>query len=364
MLVVDDEYGPRESIAFTLGGEFAVGTADRGRLALELIREKQYDSVVLDIRMPEMDGIRTLGELRKIDPHVSVIMLTGYGTLQTAQQAMVGGANQYLRKPPDVKELLEAVRRQVAATRERRAQVAAARQAVSLGESLRREILTKEPQIWQAKASVELVHDLSNPLSVVVGYSALLADEARRLAQAAPEEAGRVLEYSEVVAKAAQFCHHLAENWRGASKEAASFERVDLPSLVKEVLATVLPGENAVTLTGLPVAPVLGSKYELMRVVQNLIKNAAESGAKRINVEVSRQKEGVRLTIQDDGPGMSPEEIRKALGGGYTTKANGTGLGLSICKHILGSHGGGISITSTPGQGTNCIIDLPAIRAP
>ena len=72
----------------------------------------------------------------------------------------------------------------------------------------------------------------------------------------------------------------------------------------------------------------------------------------------------MRLTIQDDGPGMSPEEIRKALGGGYTTKANGTGLGLSICKHILGSHGGGISITSTPGQGTNCIIDLPAIRAP
>lgn len=100
MLVVDDEYGPRESIAFTLGGEFAVGTADRGRLALELIREKQYDSVVLDIRMPEMDGIRTLDELRKIDPHVSVIMLTGYGTLHTAQQAMVGGANQYLRKPP------------------------------------------------------------------------------------------------------------------------------------------------------------------------------------------------------------------------------------------------------------------------
>ena len=364
VLVVDDEYGPRESIAFTLGGEFAVGTADRGRLALELIREKQYDSVVLDIRMPEMDGIRTLAELRKIDPHVSVIMLTGYGTLQTAQEAMVGGSNQYLRKPPDVKELLEAVRRQVAATRERRAQVAAARQAVSLGESLRREILSKKPQIWQAKASVELVHDLSNPLSVVVGYSALLADEARRLAQAAPEEAGRVLEYSEVVAKAAQFCHHLAENWRGASKEAASFERVDLPSLVKEVLATVLPGENAVALTGLPVAPVLGSKYELMRVVQNLIKNAAESGAKRINVEVSRQKDGVRLTIQDDGPGMSPEEIRKALGGGYTTKANGTGLGLSICKHILGSHGGGISITSTPGQGTNCIIDLPAIRAP
>lgn len=210
---------------------------------------------------------------------------------------------------------------------------------------------------------MELVHDLSNPLSVVVGYSALLADEARRLAQAAPEEAGRLLEYSEVVAKAAQFCHHLAENWRGASKEAASFERVDLPSLVREVLATVLPGENAVILTGLPVAPILGSKFELMRVVQNLIKNAIESGSKRINVEVSRQKEGVRLTIQDDGPGMSPEEIRKALGGGYTTKESGTGLGPGICKHIVGGHGGRLSITSDSHRGTTCTIELPASRA-
>ena len=364
VLVVDDEYGPRESIAYTLGGEFTVGTADRGRLALEMVREREYDAVVLDIRMPEMDGIRTLEELRKIDPQVSVIMLTGYGTLQTAQQAMVGGANQYLRKPPDVKELLDAVRLQAAATRQRRTQAAAARQAIALGETLRREILTKEPQIWQARASVELVHDLSNPLSVVVGYSALVADEARRLVQAKPEEAGRLIEYTEVVSKAARFCHHLAENWRGASREAVSFEPLDLPSVVKEVLSTVLPGETAVKLTGLPAAAVLGSKYELMRVVQNLIKNALESGAKRINVDVSRHEERIRLAVEDDGPGMSPEDIRKALGGGYTTKLNGTGLGLSICKHILASHGGGLTIASSFDYGTNCRIDLPAIRIP
>jgi len=364
VLVVDDEYGPRESIAYTLGGEFTVGTADRGRLALEMVREREYDAVVLDIRMPEMDGIRTLEELRKIDPQVSVIMLTGYGTLQTAQQAMVGGANQYLRKPPDVKELLDAVRLQAAATRQRRTQAAAARQAIALGETLRREILTKEPQIWQARASVELVHDLSNPLSVVVGYSALVADEARRLVQAKPEEAGRLIEYTGVVSKAARFCHHLAENWRGASREAVSFEPLDLPSVVKEVLSTVLPGETAVKLTGLPAAAVLGSKYELMRVVQNLIKNALESGAKRINVDVSRHEERIRLAVEDDGPGMSPEDIRKALGGGYTTKLNGTGLGLSICKHILASHGGGLTIASSFDYGTNCRIDLPAIRIP
>jgi DNA-binding NtrC family response regulator len=120
VLVVDDEYGPRQSIAYTLGAEFAVDSTDRAADALKRIRETRYHVVVLDIRMPEMDGIKALEELRKIDPHVSVIMLTGYGMLATAQQAMVAGANQYLRKPPDVNELIEAVRRQAEATHLRR----------------------------------------------------------------------------------------------------------------------------------------------------------------------------------------------------------------------------------------------------
>ena len=109
VLVVDDEYGPRESIAYTLATSFSVETAERAAEALRKIKDQHYHVVVLDIRMPEMDGIKALEELRKIDPHVSVIILTGYGMLSTAQQAMVGGANQYMRKPPDVAELIDAV---------------------------------------------------------------------------------------------------------------------------------------------------------------------------------------------------------------------------------------------------------------
>lgn len=229
---MDDEVGPRESVAYALGGEFEVATADRGRTAVRMVAEMEYDAVVLDIRMPEMDGIRTLGELRGVDPLVSVIMLTGYGTLQTAQQAMVGGANQYLRKPPDVAELLEAVRKQAAATRERRAQTAAARQAKSLNEALRREIRENEPRIWQAKASVELVHDLSNPLSIVVGYAALVEEQARRLAARIPDEAGPLASHAGMVARAAEYCNHLAENWRGAFRESEAYGPVDLLSVV------------------------------------------------------------------------------------------------------------------------------------
>src|SRR5688572_32918580 len=211
VLVVDDEYGPRESIAFSLSAEFEVETADRARDALVKIKTKPYSAIVLDIRMPDMDGIRALEELRKIDAHVSVIMLTGYGTLLTAQQAMVAGANQYLRKPPDIAELIEAVRKQTQATRVRRAQAQVANEAQSMNAALKREIEQNEPQIWQARASVELVHDLNNPLTVVIGYAALLAEEARSLAQRDAALAQKLLDYSGMVEKAAEYCHHLSD---------------------------------------------------------------------------------------------------------------------------------------------------------
>ncbi|MGH7994967.1 MAG: response regulator, partial [Opitutaceae bacterium] len=209
VLVVDDEYGPRESIAFTLGTEFAVDTSERAADALEKLKAREYATMILDIRMPGMDGIRALEEIRKVDPHIAVIMLTGYGTLLTAQQAMAGGANQYLRKPPDVAELIAAVRKHAEQTVLRRKQAKLARDALDLNATLKKEIERTEPQVWQGKASVELVHDLNNPLTVVIGYTNLLVDEARALAHRDPDAGRKIYEFAQMVEKAAEYCHHL-----------------------------------------------------------------------------------------------------------------------------------------------------------
>ncbi len=309
VLVVDDEYGPRESIAFSLSGEFAVETAERAREALVKIQSRAYAAVVLDIRMPEMDGIRALEELRKIDAHVSVIMLTGYGTLLTAQQAMVAGANQYLRKPPDIAELLDAVRKQTQATRLRRAQAQAASDAQSMSSALKREIEQNEPQIWQARASVELVHDLNNPLTVVIGYAALVAEEARLVSQRDPDAGKKLLEYGAMVEKAAEYCHHLSENWRMASKQATEFQRVDLVQIALEVRNVIFFGNVAIQCAGLPEAWVRGSKFELMRVLQNLFKNSLEAGATRLTVGFTRRGDQIELAIADNGSGRDPERV-------------------------------------------------------
>lgn len=360
VLVVDDEYGPRESIAFSLGAEFAVDTAERAKEALAKLRARQFAAVVMDIRMPEMDGIKALEELRKIDPHVSVIMLTGYGTLLTAQQAMLAGANQYLRKPPDIAELIEAVRRQTQATRLRRAQANLAREALEMNSALKREIERSEPQIWQARASVELVHDLNNPLTVVIGYASLMAEEARIIGQRDPESARKLIEYSSMVEKAAEYCHHLSENWRMASKQSQQFTRVDLVHIVHEVRQVIFFGNTAIQCAGQAEAWVRGSRFELMRVFQNLFKNALEAGATRLLVSFVMRGAQIEMSVADNGAGMDAERLKRALHGGYSSKANGTGLGLSICRHLAGTHGSTFSVESAPGKGTTVHLLFPA----
>jgi signal transduction histidine kinase len=362
VLVVDDEYGPRESIAYTLATSFSVETAERAAEALKKIKDQHFHVVVLDIRMPEMDGIKALEELRKIDPHVSVIILTGYGMLSTAQQAMVGGANQYMRKPPDVAELIDAVRHQAEAAQLRRQQAKMSNDAIALNAALKKEIDSNQPQIWQARASVELVHDLNNPLTVVIGYSALMVEEAHKLAQNNPELGKRMADYAVIVEKAAEYCHHLSENWRTSSKKMSEFTLLDLVGVAFEVKQVIFFGSPVVQISGNDDVWINGSKYELMRIFQNLLKNSIESGATRVIVDFAVKAGKAVVKINDNGPGMDEDRVHRAMHGGFTSKENGTGLGLSICRHLTGSHGGEFAIQSEPGVGTTITLTFPAIN--
>lgn len=360
VLVVDDEYGPRESIAFTLGTEFAVDKAERAREALEMITKIEYAVIILDIRMPEMDGIKALVEIRKIDPEVGVIILTGYGTLATAQQAMKGKANQYLRKPPDIEELLESVRQQAKGTSIRRQEELANRQAKVMLERLKHEISEVETDVWQGRASVELVHDLANPLTVLIGYAEMLKQEAELLAKLAPGKAERLLEFTDIVARSAGYCQHLAENWRQVSTETEDFAELDLVDLAKEIHRVIFFSKPAITLDGLEVLKVRGLRMELARVFQNLVRNALDAEPQRIEVIFEKSENAAVVRIRDDGEGMDDPTIIRALNGGFTTKAHGTGLGLSICRHILGVHGATIDIQSVKDKGTEVRLSFPA----
>lgn len=146
-----------------------------------------------------------------------------------------------------------------------------------------------------------------------------------------------------------------------ASKKVPEFSLLDLVSVAHEVRQVIFFGTTVVQITGAPEAWIRGSKFDLMRVFQNLLKNSIESGASRVVVEISSAEGKNIVAITDNGPGMDEDRIHRAMHGGFTSKENGMGLGLSICRHLTGSHGGAFAIESKPGVGTTVRLSFPAL---
>lgn len=110
ILIVDDEERFRNTMCKLLTVEgYEASTAGSGPDALEELRGTAYDLVILDIRMPEMNGVQVLSEIKKIDASLEVIIMTGYASVDTAKEIMKLGAYDYLLKPYAIDELLEKI---------------------------------------------------------------------------------------------------------------------------------------------------------------------------------------------------------------------------------------------------------------
>jgi DNA-binding NtrC family response regulator len=111
LLLVDDEETMLKYLSrFLIKRGFDISTAINGKEALEKIKKNDYITVLLDVLMPEMDGIETLREIKKIKPITEVIMLTGHASVQVAIEGMRLGAFDYLMKPFDREELIAKLR--------------------------------------------------------------------------------------------------------------------------------------------------------------------------------------------------------------------------------------------------------------
>lgn len=111
ILIVDDEERFRLTLSKRLAerGLEVGATVGTGMEALQKIREKAYDVVVLDVKMPGLDGIQTLGEIKKINPQIEVILLTGHASVDSAVDGMRLGAYDYLMKPCEIEILMEKI---------------------------------------------------------------------------------------------------------------------------------------------------------------------------------------------------------------------------------------------------------------
>src|SRR5918996_2233975 len=168
ILIVDDEMGPRESLKMILNPYYNVHVAERGGQAVEMLGKFPVDVVTLDLKMPGVTGIGVLEKVKQYDPDIEAIIITGYGSLDTAIEGLRLGAFDYISKPFDVHHILALVRRGL----ERR---------------------NAKSQLRQVKSDFlsNISHELRTPLSVVVGFVYLLLNQ---VIGKLTEEQQRVLE--------------------------------------------------------------------------------------------------------------------------------------------------------------------------
>lgn len=111
ILIIDDEKAIRKTLGEILSYEgYKIDEAADGEEGLRLFKEKTYDVVLCDIKMPKFDGIEFLDKAGQINPDVPIIMISGHGTIETAVEAVKKGAFDYISKPPDLNRLLITIR--------------------------------------------------------------------------------------------------------------------------------------------------------------------------------------------------------------------------------------------------------------
>jgi len=373
ILVIDDEIGPRESLRMLLKPDYNVQTADCVEAGLKLLKEKQPDTIVMDIRMPGMTGIEGLRKIREIDPHLSVIMLTGFGALETAKEAVRLGANDYISKPFDAGEMREVIGRNVERTRVHRASESASTEIKELNARLLKQLAQKERLASLGQASAEFVHDLGNPLTIVWGYVQLLAKKLER-SEASTGEKSATTKELDIIEQNVRLCRELLTMWQSyGSVEASPPKAVSVSAILREVIK----GANAVAAqSGLELqanvcddeCQLMGDAVQINRAIQNVIINAIQASTEKkgpVLIECTRKEFYVDIRVEDSGSGIDPAQMSKIFDPYFTTKQSksGTGLGLYITKKVVEDHSGSIKVDSTPGVGTVFTVRLPLLNS-
>lgn len=384
ILIVDDEEMIRYVLTekLTESGFFVTAVAD-GMSAVRLFRESVFDAVLLDLKMPGMDGIETLKELRKLHSDIPVIMVTAFGDIATAVEAIKLGAYDFVEKPPQISRIMVTLRRAIekgALEREIRDLGRNAEDSVALKHAYEK---LKELDLAKTAFLSSISHELRTPLTSIIGYAEI---SRKKLARIIPD-------IGEDKAKIAEKLHQVEENIDTIVSESGKLARLiesilDLtaieagtaelkwePLSLSEVVEHCA-GEFAATFRkrGLSftveiddkLPPIKGDRFRLSQVISQLLANAASFTEKGgVTCRARRCDRNVELSIADTGKGISPSqqcvifEKFSQIGDVLTDKPKGVGLGLSLCRLIVGYHGGKIGVESEPGKGSVFTIELP-----
>ncbi|BFU97099.1 MAG: putative Histidine kinase [Nitrospira sp.] len=354
ILVADDEPDILLSLAERfrwLGHE--VITAEDGQAAVTAVESCSVDLVFLDITMPKMSGMDALRRIKKRWPTLPVVMLTAYGNIQRAVEAMKEGAVDFVTKPFEPGQIDSVL----AMALERREQTGEMTQLLG-----------------------EISHDVKNLLMPMVTGTDLLAEEIDDLFKSLPEQiSARSDGHHQTCEEVLQLLRNTSRRIQDRMKEIADYVAVTsapqrlepcqigkiADGVAKTLRVLVQQKQIALQLEDLESLPtIVGDGNRLYSLLYNLVHNAVPEvpplGSITIRGRHDPGTQSIVLMVEDTGKGM-PEDVRKTLftSRAVSRKAGGTGLGTKIVKDVVDAHGGDISVGSQEGQGTTFIITLP-----
>ncbi len=353
-MVVDDVVQNLQVVGTMLRNEgYDVMPAGSGAQALERVRMRLPDLILLDLMMPEMDGLEVCRRL-KTDPatrQIPIIFLTASNEMEHLVKGFEAGAVDYVTKPFNGAELLARVRTHL---------------ELKLARERLREMNDEKNEFMGIAA-----HDLRNPLSAIKGYAEMVMEDAQDLKHREIEDNGRRIQ--DTAARMAEMVQNLLDANRIERGEMQlQLAPIDLATAVKAVLEAQRPRAAAKQQTlhwqdDAGPAPMRADEIVLAQVIENLISNAVKYSppGRSIFVRLKKSPEGVRFEVQDEGPGLSAEDQKKLFGKFARLSAkptggeNSTGLGLSIVKKMVEAMNGKVWCESEPGRGAAFIVEFP-----
>lgn len=351
ILIVDDE-APSRDLCFDIlqeGGYTVLETARNGEEALALLSQRPFQLVLTDINMPRMTGLELLKRGKPLHPDVDFILMTAYGFLQTALEALRSGAYDYITKPFSGDVLLATVRRCL--EKRRLAQDLLAAQE---------KLVKNEKLAALGSMSGWLAHRMRNPLNVILMCAQYLKtklpepDENREVVMAIEDK---------------------VNNLEKMTRDFIDFSRSHQPSLQPEDLHALMERvlehmasrfriqKVAVEKTfDTEIPMLLLDREQLEEVFGNLFDNALEAmgGLGTIRLLTQRTSLGVAIDVANSGTPMPADLLGRVFEPFFTTKERGTGLGLAIVQRVLESHGGRVTVTANPETTFRLWLPLPA----
>lgn len=384
VLVIEDSDAQIELIRGMLSkgdaARFEVSVAQSLKDGLEQLASKPIDVVLLDLTLPDSNGLQSCISVSESAPMVAIVVLTGLDDEELAVSTLQHGAEDYLVKSEIVSQLLIRATRYAIERKRNKLELQTANDQLEVRVQERTAEIKKMQEAATARQeqlahvarldtlgemASGLAHELNQPLMGIIGFTDHVlymmdhdlgdTDKCRALIEDAGKEAKRA---GKIIKRMRRL----------VAKRETQRTRSNLNKIVSETIPLIRPGFHVEIRQDLnnSIPRVLADEVQIQQVILNLARNAVQA-----MVEVAHNDRELLLTtgvidgivfveVSDTGPGMSVEDLDRLFDPFFTRKPDGIGLGLSISRTIAEAHAGELSVRKNPLTGLTFRFELPA----